>query len=359
MSIRDILFFPQPVKSLYTSFKMDTPRKRTWSHPTLLSFQQNPLPVSTIETKFAGFEEFYNPYKSGIKQFQLSSDYFMSSSPRNKHLREPEALFLVENILSLKNKKEKKEKLLKNVNSTTTKLFRGGELVVSDFEFSAQETRLLVIVFIKKLLNEDFNNFPIDHFLNQSKQGLLDKLNGILRSHKSHKRTEENNKFVFKYITKELKKRFYEERKLSQCKKSELLFYHHYFAETADRLNLPLDFFYDPLYKTVNQNPRFKSINNKYLKNVFKSPQFKEDFFKFLGCDFEQRYSDTIGSKIKKILRGLKSKLYKSDPGGKDVDIIFNTFLERLKRNKKCKLPWTLAEIRAAREQFKSAIYNY
>lgn len=359
MSFRDILFYPKPLKPVNPFQHILSPRRRSKSIGSLFSFQEIPVKVSPIESTRSGFEELYKADLSQKTDFKIRPDHFMSSSPRNKHLRHSEDPFLLKNVLSLTNKKQKKEKLLKNVSSTIAKLFKGGELEISDFAFSPQETRLMVIVFVKKLLNEDFNNFPMDQTLNLPKQMLSDKLNEILNTHKSHKRTEENNKFVFKYITKELKKRFYAEKKLSQCKSSELLFYHEYFADTAGALSLPLDFFYDPLYKTVNQNPRFKSINNKYLKIVFQSPRFKADFFEFLENQFEPRYAQTIEAKITKILRGLKSKLYKSTSDGSEVDEIFRGFLYRLKRNKKCKLPWTLAEIRAAREQFTSAIYNY
>ena len=129
---------------------------------------------------------------------------------------------------------------------------------------------------------------------------IVDKLNRILNKHESSKRTEENNKFVFKYITKEMKKKFYKENGLKQDKASEIAFYNAYFKETAKTLNFPIEHFYDPLYKTVNQNPEYKSINNKYLKIVFQSQDFKSAFKEFLDNQFEARYAETIKSKIKK-----------------------------------------------------------
>lgn len=252
------------------------------------------------------------------------------------------------------NRRKPLEKLINSI----TKLFTFIPLEIDDLDMSQSE-----FVVLKDIINRKFAGSDICRLINQnmknlSKDEIIELINQETRSNTSSKRIEENNKFVFKYTFKYLKHQFYGKYQLDKSNSSELLFYEHYFKSISENLKIPLNYFFDPLYKICNKNLHFKSINNKYLGLIFSSPLFKSDFFVFLKNDFKITYNSIIVSKIKKMFKKLRLEL-SSDKSGKFSNVFIDRFSEKLRRNKKCKLPWNMREVKCALAQFQSLVYYY
>lgn len=252
----------------------------------------------------------------------------------------------------------KTDKFLQKLSKTLAKLFLCMEMDVDDMNLTDTEFKILEEVVIKKFTNQTEKKFSSIYKLND-KPEILEKMNQLIAEHKSTKRVEENNKFIYKYTIKYLKRCYYLKNGLKNTQTSEILFYDYYFKPISDQLKIPLDNFYDPLYKTLNKNPAFKTINNRYMALIFTSVQFKADFFNFLKSDFKKMYSEMVPNKLNKFFRKLRAELNAAEPLYKSVDECKEKFARKLQKNRKCKLPWTYREISCAVAQFNSLIYYY
>ena len=238
------------------------------------------------------------------------------------------------------------------------KVFQCAEVDIDDLDISLAEARLLQEIIGKKFLNGKKAEFP-ELNTPKAKLSTLQWINGVLATYKSTKRVEENNKFVYKYTIKNLKRRFNVKNGLRSTQTNEKLFYRFYFQSVSEDLKIPLDHFFDPLYKTLNRNPAFKSINNRYLALMFSSTQFKTDFFEFLKSEFKDVYTGISNKKLKKLFKQLKKEISEAETGFRSVNEAICGFAERLGRNHKCKLPWTYREVSTALSQFNSLVYYY
>ena len=253
---------------------------------------------------------------------------------------------------------QKENKPLQKLARTLEKLFLFSELEIKDLDLSLPQLNLLIQIVIKKFVHgtrDRVTKLKADGYRSE----LLKQINDLLYNHKSGKRVEENNKFIYKYTIKYLKKQFYTRNGLRSSKYSELLFYDHYFKSTASQLKIPLEDFYDPLYRTSIKNPSFKTVNNRYLSLIFSSIHFKADFFGFLKEDFKDTYLTLLPLKIKKLLKKLENDIKKSKSPSICTDDIVENFIDRIRRNHKCKLPWTYREVANALAQFASLVYYY
>lgn len=186
------------------------------------------------------------------------------------------------------------------------------------------------------------------------------------------KRNEENFKCVFKYAIKFLKKEFrinnssFKFRKQIKDLKNqylvELAFYIHYFGEIADDLGCSIFNFFHPGGNTKDESfirllddnkQRPKTINKDYIEKIKKSAKFMSDFKDYLNNTFIRSNNEVSGiiSQYKVLAQ---EKLYKK------LEVWFNKFqkdgwkktyleiIQELKNNSKCKLPWSLNEMKKA-----------
>lgn len=169
-------------------------------------------------------------------------------------------------------------------------------------------------------------------------------------SSNSHKRVEENTKFIFKHTLKRLKTDFFERQENEDGPAaSEEAFYDHYFG--AIKGELPLEAFFDPLNQKQRRpanSPKTLSLN--YIELVFSSPSFRADFERYIGhpnpekSEFLSEYSSTVNSKLQKTLYAWEKKFDKAacaSEAGKEM-------IDYFEKNHQCKLPWTKAEVLAA-----------
>lgn len=241
---------------------------------------------------------------------------------------------------------------------TAKKVFSCNLLTVADLEMSRSEIGLLLEVVNKKFVVKKIGGGRLADSGALNKVELVEELNNCIQSHGSTKRIEENNKFVYKYTFKYLRQRFYVKEGLKKSIESEVLFYRYYFEESAANMKITLDHFFDPLYKVCNKNPHYKSINNKYLSLIFSSPIFKSDFFDFLKLEFKTTYVAIIHSKLRKFFKKLRNELT-ADRSAQFSSALIDRFVEKLRKNKKCKLPWTIEEVSSGLSHFQSLIYYY
>lgn len=110
-------------------------------------------------------------------------------------------------------------------------------------------------------------------------------------------------KFVFKLTFKRLKGNLIKERGiLSYNKKFDSQFYDFYFKDTAVEINKNISGFYDPL----NSRTSVKTLNSDYIKLIFCSSRFKNEFLGYLAAGrLLEDYQTTLKRKIWQILYNL------------------------------------------------------
>lgn len=206
---------------------------------------------------------------------------------------------------------------------------------------------------------------------NEDKFNQVCKNNGI-------KRNEENLKCVFKYALKFLRAEFRKKHSEFKFRKQnanmkhknlvDLGFYTYYFGKIADEYGYPISKFFHPKVfsgnETLNENidepdQRPKTINKEYIDNLKKSSKFMQDLQDYLNDSFVKSNNEVSGviteykaisqeklyQKLDKWYRNFKKKGWE----GTCSDII-----KELKKNDKCKLPWSVREMEKAVQDTKT-----
>lgn len=243
-----------------------------------------------------------------------------------------------------------------SLSNTITKLFLKEKLYDHELTKDYYKFNYIRQFFIKKYKNLNVIKATNDNYTIKSRFQATLKMNSCLKSD-STKRVEENNKFIFKYVLKNLMVRFRKENRLPNLIGTEKLFYEVYFKAISDRIKYPLSCFYDPLYNKHMVNPLFKSINNKYLKFVFQDDgPFLHAFQEGLE-NLVEKYRRTVFEQVKKLVWPVFEKLAKQPSKDKEQEI-FNQEEESLNKKKALKLPWTDTEIKQAIAQFRNVLRN-
>lgn len=161
-------------------------------------------------------------------------------------------------------------------------------------------------------------------------------------------------KFVFKLTFKKLKSNLQRNKK-NLNKDMDTYFYEYYFSETAERLQLSLENFFDPLN---NAKTHLKTLSHDYIKRLMSSQLFRDDFLDYLNSGQLQRdYKSLIPNKIFKILSRFDDMFGSNN---KETDLYGIKEVQRYFRsNKQCKLPWTDKEILWSVENFKTLCASF
>ena len=127
------------------------------------------------------------------------------------------------------------------------------------------------------------------------------------------------------------------------------LFYERYFGSTAQQLGLPLSAFHYPL--TGRQKvPR---LNSNYFELIFKSNDFLESLLSYLESQLVADYSKVIGKKLATLLvRWEKLILSSVSP----IASSENAIKDYIAKNKRCKLPWTIFEVKESIERLQALV---
>jgi hypothetical protein len=141
-------------------------------------------------------------------------------------------------------------------------------------------------------------------------------------------------------------KEAFKDRQAARLKKKdfEKSFHEHYFASVAEQDQMPLESFYHPKNCKGKSRNSPKTINACYIDNISRSRSFVSDFLGFLSTCLEAEYLDSITSKIDSLIQRWDDEYSHS----KLKDLAVEEICGYIEKNKKCKLPWTLKEVRDA-----------
>ena len=243
---------------------------------------------------------------------------------------------LVTNVVN----KEGLEKLA-NLYEVLVRVFT--ETPVGDlaYKLSSGEQSLL-----RAILKRKYKTLDYADDLSIGIEGFLKKV----EAESSRKRPEENQKFMFKFALKQMKRQLQKKSKKRLRKKDlEAFFLATYFGETSARLKVPLALFGKPSDSQKRSSPNFavpKTINNQFVSLVSKSALFVEAFQSYLDNQFSQDYRKVIEFKLAFLLKRWEEKLAVSSVPAQT----FSEVCRYVERNKKCKLPWNFVEIEEAKE---------
>lgn len=165
------------------------------------------------------------------------------------------------------------------------------------------------------------------------------------------KRPEECYKFVLTRVIKALKHRYEVECK-TKARVEELL-YEVYFRETAERLQIPLSDFHYPLTGTLKG--KFK-LNSVYFARIFQSDSFVREIQAYCDVVLFPEYSKDIHRKLEALFSKWGEEILKAPDSTAEVQADILTYV---KFNKRCKLPWTLDEVRESVDRFFKLMAGY
>lgn len=333
-----VLAFPKPINSSYLTNPLTYPSPHSnfllycFSKPKHQDSPQRTLSLDSTD-KSNVFDSFLK--KNPNEEFFNTQDRYLSGKVR---IRMPLKIHGRNRIYKTK------LSILKNFCVTLTFLFEGTPLDPSNrFQFTYEQLKLLQTIVIKKFHITSSNLELFKENANQTQ--FFDNIESVRRCFISQKRTEENIKFVYKHTLKYMKSKFYDKNNFRYNKESEVLFYRHYFGFSAMAGGIDLQEFYDPLNSNYNGKKK-GTISNSHLTLLFSCESFREEFFRYVRNEFKKDYQSSIYKKIERMFLKLESELDKHGDEGKSE--IINKFNDKLKRQKKTKLPWSSQEIDTA-----------
>lgn len=231
-------------------------------------------------------------------------------------------------------------------NIILTNVFFDGSISQEVFDsLNPFQRELLFYVVKRKYLPKSFKNSS-----ECNETPTYESLCEILKT-KNNKRPEECYKFVLTRVIKYLKHMFETNAKkklsIEQC------LYEFYFKETSEQLKVPLKDFHYPL--TGSLKGTFK-LNSAYFSKIFKSEKFVEAIRNFCSNNIIPEYRIDIQKKLKSLLDRWTDVMIR-DYANKDGSQ--NQILDYVKYNKRCKLPWSIDEVKESMDKFLNLIQYY
>lgn len=225
-------------------------------------------------------------------------------------------------------------KPLKNLHKFIFKLFMDQKFKKSDFELEPSEKIIISELLKKKRIIENQTIMFEPEFFNN------------LNRPTQTKKKEDCLKFIFNKAITHLKKNFRESQLFSFETNIDIdnaKFYEHYFGKIADRLNWPIECFFDySMYNKTKNKLIAKSISKKYIQRIKLNPEFVLKMEKFLKTEFYSWFGKFNSNKIKRKVAQWENMIVDlgEEKGMKKIVSNINS------RNNK--LFWTLDETRFA-----------
>lgn len=163
------------------------------------------------------------------------------------------------------------------------------------------------------------------------------------------RRPEECYKFILTRLIKHLKKKIESEY---ETHKPEEKLYHMYFNHVAVDLGLPISEFFYPL---AGKQVKTEYLNRKYFTRIFRSEAFVKEIELFCQYEIFQDFNKEFEIKVMRMLERWEGLLIKNPA---KVDEIKQSILNYVVFHKRCKLPWTLTDVKLAIEKMKILISN-
>ena len=171
----------------------------------------------------------------------------------------------------------------------------------------------------------------------------LDRINQIIKG-RSNKRPEECYKFILTRANKHLKRRLSSYN--TDSEESEKIFYEHYFGELARQMNIPIHQF---VYPITRKQIEVAKLNAAYFDRIFRSSTFLRHVQEYVKEAVYAEYKDELKKKLKSFLSKYDIMLQKPNA---EIHTVERRLKEYLLKNKRCKLPWTLNEIKESIVRF-------
>lgn len=229
------------------------------------------------------------------------------------------------------------------------KLFKEEETSPEDFILSVAERGILIDLLYRKFFKDNSSRKAIvfleSNLESLSSEQLQEHVQEVFKW-KVKKRPEENYKFVFKRALKEMKQDFIDSQKLNHKQKMNMRdlernFYQSFFGEIAKEKGIPIERFFHPRNEGGVADLFPKSFNSEYVKAICLSSRFVSEFKATLEA-MPERSKKMISFK----LRLLGNKLTLGQQGESNEELLKKK--EYIRTERKCKLPWTLKEVREA-----------
>ena len=163
----------------------------------------------------------------------------------------------------------------------------------------------------------------------------------FIETNTSHKRPEENYKFVFKRCIDHMKEVYHKKKKSDKRRDADFLFYSHYFGEISRETHIPLECFYDPRKTSNKQSQVPKTINSNYVKNILRGEEFMSEFNNFMNHRLLPLNIESLDVKINTLVTKWRKQLEEA----RNVDSSVKEICLDIRKNKKGKLPWTAKEV--------------
>lgn len=161
------------------------------------------------------------------------------------------------------------------------------------------------------------------------------------------RRSEEKFKFIIKRIIKHLKKK--------DRIKTEEEFYEIYFRDLSNKIDVPIDHFYDPHNKLL-KNRHFKSLSTDYVMLLLRSDQFLIELLYYLDNNIIEDHVESLKTKVGNLAKKWECIYNNHQKSSKSADFIRQLILNTEKGSK---LPWSVNEVREAIDLMKNIIYNW
>lgn len=171
-------------------------------------------------------------------------------------------------------------------------------------------------------------------------------------STQSSKRPEECYKFILTRVIKVLKHRY--EKVFRTKAQVEAHLYEQFFKETSKTLSIPITEFHYPL--TGSLKGKFK-LNATYFARIFRSDAFVKEINTYCSDVLLNEYTNDINRKLVALFAKWSEDLSQATPSTL-VDAQ-RAVIDYIKFNKRCKLPWTLLEVKESIEKFTKLMAGY
>ena len=228
-----------------------------------------------------------------------------------------------------------KLKNFKQLFGLLVKIFTSEQIDEEDIALKKEEFEILNCIIFRKFMRK----LPVIEE-NMDRSILMKQLSRTIHL-TSHKRPEECNKFIFtrvlRFLKKKMKVRFF---KLGDDEEEK--FYQYYFADVSQKNDVPIEQYYYPL---TRKGKNKETLNVAYFTRIFESKRFVNDLLKYMTENLREEYEEEIKQKLESILMKWDKKF--------NFDAITNKkCLEEVKayfiKNKRCKLPWNIDEVKEA-----------
>ena len=237
--------------------------------------------------------------------------------------------------------------VFKHLNEILIKIFCGDTLTSPMYNLSKNEEMLL-----NSILERKFATKADLHTLSTTGDKIV-LLNSIIDQPPA-KRPEEYYKFVITKVLKLMKNDFCTVKKI--CKKDlDEEFYRYYFDEEALSKGLNVSDYYYPLTISkcdVDRETSKISLNLEYYEKILASKKFRAVLPDYID-KLTYFYHREIIKKIEALLLKWDIEMQKENSNVKNL---MTKYQDYLTENKRCKLPWTLAEVNSSIRKFQSFV---